>query len=65
MFVKKPRNKRFEYTPRYYNPQHDPEERRKRRMKFESNVRRGKNRPIYFYAILLILAIILYSLFTH
>ncbi len=32
MFMRKPRHKRFEYTPRYYDPSKDESARRRRRI---------------------------------
>jgi hypothetical protein len=61
MFMRKPRYKRFEYTPRYYNPAKDEGARHRRRIKFESNVRRGSNRPLILIVVIFILAFLMYS----
>jgi hypothetical protein len=34
MFIKKPTHKKFEYIPRFYKPEKDSEERRKRKLGF-------------------------------
>jgi hypothetical protein len=39
MFFKRPSYKRFEYIPRFYNPNKDLEERRKRKLGFRKNRR--------------------------
>lgn len=36
MFMKRPVNKRFEYIPRFYVPEKDKEERRKRKLGFRN-----------------------------
>lgn len=60
MFIRKATYRRFEYMPRYYNPTTDPEERRKRRVRFHSNVRRGRNRSMLWLIAMLALALTLY-----
>ncbi|MDX9758622.1 MAG: hypothetical protein RBU27_05630 [Bacteroidota bacterium] len=61
MFIKKPQHKRFEYTPRYYDPKKDEQALRRRQIKFESNVRRGSNRPLLIIIGLFILVYLVYS----
>jgi hypothetical protein len=60
MLLKRPSYKRFEYTPRFYNPDRDPENTRRRRMRFERQTRRGKNRPLYWVIGMLILSWLAY-----
>ena len=36
MFIKKPQHRKFEYIPRFYVPEKDQEERRKRKLGFRS-----------------------------
>jgi hypothetical protein len=61
MFIKKPQHKRFEYTPRYYDPKKDEQAIRRRQIKFESNVRRGSNKPLFIIIVTFIVAAIIYS----
>lgn len=59
MLMKKPRHRVFDYTPRFYKPEKDEEERRKRRLGF-SRQRKYKARqksPIVF---LVLVALIIY-----
>ena len=59
IFHKKPKNRVFDYEPRFYNPEEDEDERRKRRLKFRYgrvSQRRSKS-PII---LLVLLGIILY-----
>ncbi len=59
MLLKKPKAKQFDYTPRFYNPETDPEERRKKRLGFRSarHAKRKKRNPIYW---LLLVVVVLY-----
>jgi len=59
MFIKKPRNRKFDYQPRYYKPDQDKEERRKRKLGFRSNYKNKvqSKKPV---AYIIMLAIILY-----
>jgi len=63
MFLKRPKNKRFEYIPRFYIPEKDAEERRKRKLGFRDYRkynRKGTNKIIiWILAILIILWFIL------
>lgn len=58
---KKPTYKRFDYQPRYYKPELDEEEKRKRRLGFRSNFRNKvqKKIPIHFIIMLLIILFLL------
>jgi hypothetical protein len=62
MLMRKPQYKRFEYTPRFYDPKKDESDRRGRRIKFESNVRRGSPRPLIIIIVMFVVAILIYSL---
>ncbi len=61
MFMRKPQYRRFEYTPRYYDEKKDEQGLRRRQIKFESNVRRGSNRPLIMIIVIFILAFLIYS----
>ncbi len=45
MFFKRPKNKKFEYIPRFYVPEKDQEERRKRKLGFR-NYRKYKQKGV-------------------
>lgn len=60
MFMRKPQHKRFEYTPRFYDPKKDEEARRRRQFNFHSNVRRGSHRPLLVIVILFIAVYLIY-----
>ncbi len=64
-FMKKPNHKIFDYTPRFYDPSKDEEERRKRRLKFgqaRKYSKRAKS-PIQ-YIVLLAVIIFIYLKFS-
>lgn len=70
MLAKRPQHRKFDYTPRFYDPDKDQElkkaERRKRRLGFRTA--RAKNKfkiksPIY-YLVLLIVMVLIYLKFT-
>jgi hypothetical protein len=42
--LKRPNYRKFDYQPRHYNPLHDEEERRKRRLGFTINRKHRTNR---------------------
>jgi hypothetical protein len=54
----RPKNRSFSYEPRFYDPKED--ERDKRRVRFESKTRRGKQPAFIALAVLLLLALYLY-----
>ena len=58
MFMKKPRHRIFDYQPRFYKPEADEEERRKRRLGFtrQRKYRARKRNPV-IWAILILLVI--------
>lgn len=56
MFIKKMKNKKFEYEPRYYKPEQDQEERRKRKLNFRTGLKSSKGKSsIYYLTFILIL----------
>jgi hypothetical protein len=57
--MKKPRHRVFDYTPRYYQPELDEKERRKRKLGFSSQRRKIQNKknPLIW---LLLVAIVIY-----
>ena len=58
MFIKKPSYRKFDYAPRYYKPEIDKEEKRKRRLGFKSNIRNKtstKKQILYIGMFLIIL----------
>lgn len=59
LFMKRPKPKKFDYQPRYYDPSKDKDEIRKRRLGFRSNFREStkKKSPLLY---ILLLFIILY-----
>jgi len=62
MFIRKPKAKQFEYTPRYYKPEEDLEERKKRRLGFRASrnaKRRGRNPLIWLLFIVVVVYIYL------
>lgn len=59
MFMKRPTYRKFDYEPRYYKPDQDPSERRRRRLGFRSNVKRRVNSKIPWLFIIM-LAVILF-----
>ena len=58
MFMKKPRHRVFDYLPRFYKPETDENERRKRRLGFtrQQKINRKKKSPIIW--LLFVIAII-------
>ena len=61
MFMKKPGNRIFDYTPRYYQPENDNHEKMKRRLGFSRKAKSNRKRknPI-IWVILVILVILTY-----
>jgi uncharacterized membrane protein (DUF106 family) len=59
MFIKKPTHRKFNYEPRYYNPEKDEELKRKQKLGFRSKyrVKTSTKKP---FAYIIMLAIILY-----
>jgi uncharacterized membrane protein YvbJ len=64
MFMKKPRHRIFDYTPRFYDPETDPLERKKRQLGFRTqrkNISRKKS-PVLWIALILVIIFILLKL---
>jgi len=59
MFIKKPSHRKFDYQPRFYNPELDKEKRRKQRLGFRSNYK-NKTVPKKPLAYILMFLLILY-----
>lgn len=61
MFFKKPRHRIFDYTPRFYKPEEDKDERLKRRLGFrrQSKVKRKRTSPL-IWGVLVLLVIYIY-----
>ncbi len=58
MFMKRPRNRVFDYTPRFYTPESDEKERKKRRLGFSRQIktkRKNTNSVIWIMLILIII----------
>lgn len=53
------KNRRFEYTPRFYDPKED--DRLRQRLRIQSKTRRGKQPAFIAVAILLAVAIYIYT----
>jgi len=61
MLFKKPKHKSFDYTPRFYKPEEDKQEKRKRKLGFRrAIVKQRKNRNPIVWGIMVILIIIIY-----
>jgi len=58
MFFKRPQHKRFDYEPRFYNPERDPSEQFRERMRREMRIARKKKKPVILWAA--VFAIIIY-----
>jgi len=58
MFMKKPQNRTFDYTPRYYVKETDEKERKKRKLGFSRHLKiKRKKKNLFFWALLIILII--------
>jgi hypothetical protein len=64
MFFKRPAHRIFDYTPRFYKPDEDPDERRKRKLGFRRQLKimRKKKNPL-LWLVLIIAVIYLYIKF--
>lgn len=64
--MKKPKNRIFEYTPRFYKPELDEKERKKRKLGFSSqrNKLRRKRSPVAWLVVILII-VFLYLKFAR
>lgn len=54
MFMKRPRHRVFDYPPRFYKPETDEKERRKRRLGFTRRTHISKKRSSIIWLILII-----------
>jgi ATP/ADP translocase len=61
MFFKKPPHRIFDYTPRFYKPEEDKDEKRKKRLGFrrQSKIQRKKRSP-FIWLLLVIIAVYIY-----
>lgn len=65
MLFKKPRHRVFDYTPRFYKPEKDEKERKKRKLGFRRNsIKKRQKRSPLIWAVLIVLVIIIYLRFA-
>lgn len=61
LFLKRPKYREFDYQPRYYTPEEDQVEKRKKRLKFRYNrTVKKKGGKMYTYLVLFVAIIIFY-----
>jgi hypothetical protein len=60
MFLRRPKYHRFEYLPRFYDPEKDEREEFKRKFQKERNLHRRKTRPLLWWLILMAFALYAY-----
>lgn len=60
MFMRKPKYRQFEYLPRYYNPDKDPHNDFRRKMRNERKSHRRKTRPVILWGIVFLLVVYTY-----
>jgi len=66
MFMKKPKHKVFDYQPRFYKPDEDKTELRKKRLKFRyARKLHQKRRSFIYWLVLLIIVLYLYLKLSH
>ncbi len=66
MLMKKPQYRKFDYTPRFYNPEKDEKEKLKRKLGFTRNVKvKRKTRSPIVWLFLVILVIIVLLKLAH
>jgi len=58
MFFKKINNKNFDYIPRFYNPEDDKMEKRKKKLNFRSDSKTRKINKVPIYLLVFVLVII-------
>ena len=58
MFFKKINNKNFDYIPRFYNPEDDKMEKRKKKLNFRSDSKTRKINKVTIYLLVFVLVII-------
>ncbi len=59
MFLRKPQYHRFEYLPRFYDPDKDAREDFRRKMRRERSTQRRKARPVVWW--LIVAALVVYA----
>lgn len=62
MLMKRPQHRVFDYPPRFYKPEEDPEERRKKKLGFQRNrkfTQKRKNPIIWLVFIIILIFIIM------
>ncbi len=66
MLMKRPSHRVFDYPFRHYKPENDPEEKRKRRLGFQSSRRfsRKKKNPVIWLVFIIALIFIIIKLST-
>ena len=59
MFIKKPKHRIFDYSPRFYNPEKDPVEKRKKKLGFKRELKaiRKKRSPVIW---ILFIVVVIY-----
>ncbi|MEX1138625.1 MAG: hypothetical protein WEB33_08630 [Bacteroidota bacterium] len=60
MFLRKPKYHRFEYLPRFYNPEKDSTDQFRRKLRRERGTHRRKSRPILWWFVVAALAVYAY-----
>jgi len=61
MFIKRPRHRIFDYTPRFYKPEEDSTEKRKKKLGFKRQLKSGrKKRNPIIWGIFVLAAIYIY-----
>jgi len=60
MFMKKPRHRVFDYSPRFYKPEEDEKERQKRRLGFsrQRKVHSKKRNPLIWLVLVIVIVYI-------
>lgn len=65
MLFRKPRHRVFDYTPRFYKPEKDEQERKKRKLGFRRNsIKKRQKRSPIIWGIMVVLVIIVYLKFA-
>jgi len=59
MFIKRPKHRIFDYSPRFYNPENDPVEKRKKKLGFKRQLKsiRKKRSPVIW---ILFIVVVIY-----
>lgn len=67
MLFKKPKHRVFDYQPRYYKPEEDASERRKRKLGFKNNLRRQRKSGSFLFLLIFLILIIyvIYLLYSY